>query len=709
MGRIPAVFGLFVALIEAVAEPKISVVTALLPPRGPGRVNGGAGARLRVEASGGCFRWVSQRPDLVVVEEPLHEELPPRSEKAAEAACQEACLHAGRQFLPEETQADDGCQAVAIIRSVAESIENVEKVLILAQDIQQPAVELRCEVYITNIDRIEVETSVRRINVDDVETLGVKAYDKQGNVFSSLEGLQFRWRLGNASILQSPKLVESAFKLSPVRRLLAEAGAQPDTVLLRGVATGRTTVGANLTIGKQVVISPEVHLTVLENIVVMPSLLYAPPMAHLQLQLKVLRGPRRPLEEFPPLQLPVPHFRWHAQAIEGGEGVVFVESELGRVVTQRLGSGRVLAVDSRIENNTAATVIYVTNPVTLRFWTQPLSRASGISIMKQIPGWGGSLESGWEDEELHLLRTVTIGVSSDEPVLQLVQGRTYALKLELLDKNSQLMQIPLNLRARAYCQASNATEAPLQLLHQASNSAVLIFRALELGEGHITIENLTLEADKDDKARNLKTKFLKLVAKQAFYVSPQLEPIVPVGGPMLLPRWHSYLLKVRGNGRQVYALRSQPPGAITVSPEGRVQAGGQLASGELTVQDVRNSQNNFTMRVLVRRAGRLILQPRYLQIQMPREKVTEKDEEPVVVRARPEDGSEDADVCEAMCRMLRNLTFWNCTALFSSDRISAEVSNRSVASVSRSIASGEFAACNIIRARWAQDDELIWR
>ena len=97
-------------------------------------------------------------------------------------------------------------------------------------------------------------------------------------------------------------------------------------------------------------------------------------------------------QEFPPLQLPVPHFRWHSQAIEGfvkssgefvflklkeyiahcrlmnelqkccqfevaefwavfvelpgGEGVVFVEPELGRVVTQRLGSGRVLAVDS---------------------------------------------------------------------------------------------------------------------------------------------------------------------------------------------------------------------------------------------------------------------------------------------------------------------------------------------------------------------------
>lgn len=41
------------------------------------------------------------------------------------------------------TNQDNQGQAVAIIRSVAESIENVEKVLILAQDIQQPAVELR--------------------------------------------------------------------------------------------------------------------------------------------------------------------------------------------------------------------------------------------------------------------------------------------------------------------------------------------------------------------------------------------------------------------------------------------------------------------------------------------------------------------------------------------------------------------------------------
>ena len=65
-------------------------------------------------------------------------------------------------------------QPVAIIRSLAESVDNVEKVLVLAQDINSPGVELRslvkldfqppayavpahsgCEVYIASIERIE--------------------------------------------------------------------------------------------------------------------------------------------------------------------------------------------------------------------------------------------------------------------------------------------------------------------------------------------------------------------------------------------------------------------------------------------------------------------------------------------------------------------------------------------------------------------------
>lgn len=125
---------------EAAGEPKISAVTALLP----------SGARLRLEATGGCFRWSSQRPDLVAVE--------PAPEAAA---CRDACRPLA-----------EGCEAAVELQAVG-SVAQVERTLVAARDAAGP--ELRCEVYVAPIERIEVETSVRRIYVDDVETLAVKA------------------------------------------------------------------------------------------------------------------------------------------------------------------------------------------------------------------------------------------------------------------------------------------------------------------------------------------------------------------------------------------------------------------------------------------------------------------------------------------------------------------------------------------------------
>lgn len=60
---------------------------------------------------------------------------------------------------------------------------------------------------------------------------------------------RFRWRLGNASILQSPKLVESAFKLSPVRRLLAEVRICWEGVEVGGLGHGWMLAGLFLAVG----------------------------------------------------------------------------------------------------------------------------------------------------------------------------------------------------------------------------------------------------------------------------------------------------------------------------------------------------------------------------------------------------------------------------------------------------------------------------
>lgn len=291
-------------------------------------------------------------------------------------------------------------------------------------------------------------------------------------------------------MLRSVSLAASAYRLSAVRRALLEAQQQPDELLVQGVATGRTTVAAELLVGQRRVVSPPVPLVVLENIVLVPALIYVPPMAHLQPELKVLRG-QRPIEDLAAVQLPVPHFQWQAQSLEGGvacfmsiafmqivmkscvsyayldgfmtssllpggRDVLHVHPELGRVVTQRLGSGRVLAVDSRISNHSAQALLHVVDPVALRFRTQPLWRSGGASTAQGAPGWAGHMEAGWGEEELRLLRGPALGVLSDEKVLQLVQGRSYALRLELLEKSQQEMQIPLNLRARSRCEAGQA-------------------------------------------------------------------------------------------------------------------------------------------------------------------------------------------------------------------------------------------------------------
>lgn len=45
-----------------------------------------------------------------------------------------------------------------------------------------------CEVFVDAIDRLEILTATRRINVKEKEKLSVQAFDKLGNVFTNIMG-----------------------------------------------------------------------------------------------------------------------------------------------------------------------------------------------------------------------------------------------------------------------------------------------------------------------------------------------------------------------------------------------------------------------------------------------------------------------------------------------------------------------------------------
>lgn len=62
---------------------------------------------------------------------------------------------------------------------------------------------LKVESKISKIQKIEILTKLRTIDVGDIQVLEVLGYDPEGNVFSTLEGVRFNWKIEqNENILE---------------------------------------------------------------------------------------------------------------------------------------------------------------------------------------------------------------------------------------------------------------------------------------------------------------------------------------------------------------------------------------------------------------------------------------------------------------------------------------------------------------------------
>jgi nuclear pore complex protein Nup210 len=102
------------------------------------------------------------------------------------------------------------------------------------------------EVYLDRIHRVQILTSTRLVNVGDVETLKVQAFDEQGNVFSSLEGLAFDWLLNADGILRRLTSAEARMNVSETHKALELKGLSGDLLPVKGIAPGRAPVTVKL-------------------------------------------------------------------------------------------------------------------------------------------------------------------------------------------------------------------------------------------------------------------------------------------------------------------------------------------------------------------------------------------------------------------------------------------------------------------------------
>ncbi|XP_055766807.1 nuclear pore membrane glycoprotein 210-like [Salvelinus fontinalis] len=237
-----------VTIIALSQSTRLNVPKLLLPRSNHNHVN------FTLTAEKGCYKWVSSRPQAVVVW-PLSPSIPP-SILPPSACSQQVLVSAWTLSAPLDTN-----RGASIIQG---------------QD-SVTGHTLRCDVIVDQIKQIQVVTTTRQLFTEDPPlVLSVMALDSGGNTFSSLAGLQFEWRLvkdsETAEIVRFVRFSEAGY--SPPHHILSleEAGQKGDSVLLEGVRSGVVRVRASLSHPDYKWVEPaSVSLTVTDRLYLSPS------------------------------------------------------------------------------------------------------------------------------------------------------------------------------------------------------------------------------------------------------------------------------------------------------------------------------------------------------------------------------------------------------------------------------------------------------
>ncbi|KAG4071558.1 hypothetical protein HA402_011712 [Bradysia odoriphaga] len=205
---------------------------------------------------GGCFTWTSSRPDLISI-------------------------------TPIYVDRYNDCSQQVVITAATSRDHRRNTAVVLAEDTSTGEI-LRADVILDVIHELGVLTTTRELYIEEVpEAFKMWAFDSQGNAFSTLEGIEFTWKISS----QNHRSVESKVKNSwqEVLRFLRfsesrhhevpkevehleSIGQKGSMTLLEGVNTGSASVTVSLPYPEYSEIKPlVVHIMVLANLMLDPS------------------------------------------------------------------------------------------------------------------------------------------------------------------------------------------------------------------------------------------------------------------------------------------------------------------------------------------------------------------------------------------------------------------------------------------------------
>uniref|UniRef100_A0A8B9TXM7 Nucleoporin 210 n=1 Tax=Anas platyrhynchos TaxID=8839 RepID=A0A8B9TXM7_ANAPL len=242
-GPAPALTSLRPRLPRLAASPRLNIPKVLLP------FTRGTHVNFTLEASEGCYRWSSTRPEVASIE-------------------------------PAD-QGEHQCSRKAVVQARSSQPTRLTSI-IFAEDITTGQV-LRCDAIVDIIHGIQIVSTTRELYLEDSPLkLKIQALDSEGNTFSTLAGLVFDWTIvkdtdadgfsDSHNALRILKFSESTYIPPSYILEMEKVAKQGDTILVSGMKTGSSKLKATIQENVYKHVHPaEVRLLILENILLNPA------------------------------------------------------------------------------------------------------------------------------------------------------------------------------------------------------------------------------------------------------------------------------------------------------------------------------------------------------------------------------------------------------------------------------------------------------
>ncbi|XP_023018857.2 nucleoporin 210 [Leptinotarsa decemlineata] len=265
---------------------------------------------------GGCYKWSTTRNDII-------------------------------QLTPLDEEPELQCSTKVVVSTVTkEAARNMA--VVLAEDVHTKQM-LRCDVMVDVIHDLLISTTTRELFMEEApEDFEVKAFDDQGNEFSTLEGVEFDWNIVSLGPNKDTVLRYITFRDSPYETPHAIANLENEgkkgySILLEGVKSGSAKVTVRLPYPEyKHVDTNEVQLMIVANLLITPPEVYVMQGDTVPFKIYFLKNGR--MEE---IVLPDLQYYLEAEDMEIGSS----NKKTGNITALKEGDTRIVLRDRNVGVN----------------------------------------------------------------------------------------------------------------------------------------------------------------------------------------------------------------------------------------------------------------------------------------------------------------------------------------------------------------------